>query len=112
MRPADSGLQHASTPDRNSVVAADVVDGARFPVPADSSEFDIDNPARTELDCLPGISGGMNRFIKADRCRNLFLKLRVVDDVFVMERLLEHHDVVSIHFLENVYISERVRGIR
>ena len=50
----------------------------------------------------------MDRFIQADWRLDLFLQLRVIDDVFMMQRLFEHHHVVLVHLLEHVCIGQRV----
>src|SRR2546426_4114694 len=112
MRASDPGLQHSTTPNRNSALTASIVHGARFPVATDAAEFDIDDLASTDLYCFPCIVSGMDRFIKADWSLDLLLKLGMVDDVFVMERLLEHHHVVSIHPFENVDIRQRISRVR
>src|SRR5258706_14436530 len=112
MSPPDSGFQHPSAPYWNSMIKADIMQSAGLLMPADPAEFDVDNLARADLDSFPGIIGGMDRFIEANRRPDLFLKLGVIDDVFIVQRLLEHHDVVAVHFLEELNIGEGVRRIR
>ena len=53
----------------------------------------------------------MDRFIQADGRLNLFLKFGMVDDVFVMQRLLEHHHVVLVHLLEQIHVSQGICGV-
>src|SRR5947199_8405877 len=96
----DARFQHAGTPDRNSVIAANVMHGPGLPVPANAAELDVDDFASTDLYRFAGILGGMDRFIEADRRLDMFLKLGMIDDVFVMQTLLENHHVVAVHFFE------------
>ena len=54
----------------------------------------------------------MNGFIETDGRVDLFLKFGVIDHVFVVQWLLEHHQVVLIHLLERVDVRQRVRRVR
>src|SRR5207244_6741449 len=40
------------------------------------------------------------------------LKLGMIDHVFMMERLFEHHDVKVIHLLEQIDVVQRICGVR
>ena len=53
----------------------------------------------------------MDRFIETNRRSNVPLKLGMVNDVFVMQRLLEHQHVVSVHFFEGLNVGQCVGGI-
>ena len=74
--------------------------------------FDIDDFAGADLYCFPGILSGVDRFIETNRRSNVPLKLGMVNDVFVMQRLLEHQHVVSVHFFEGLNVCQRVGRIR
>src|SRR5262249_31294708 len=106
-----SRLQHSATPDRNPALAANVMNRSYFPMPANASQFDVDDFAGANPDRFPRILGRVDRLIETDRSFNLPLKLRVIDDVLIMQRLLEHHDVVAVHFLESLDIGQRIGRI-
>src|SRR5262249_28844139 len=75
---ADAGFQHAAAPHGDTVIAADIVNGANFFVTADAAELDVDDPASADLDRLTGVLAGMNRFIKTDWRLDVFLQLCMV----------------------------------
>src|SRR5438876_6063750 len=101
MRATDARLEHAAAPYRNSVVATDIVNSARFLVASDPPEFDVDDPAGADLDGFARVVRRVDRLIEADRRLDLLLKFGMIDHVFVMQRLLEHHHALAIHFLED-----------
>jgi hypothetical protein len=77
---ADTRLEHSAAPDRNTVIAADIMQGTSFPVPADPAEFDVDDLARAQLDCLSRIVRRVNRFVENKWASQSALKLGVIDD--------------------------------
>ena len=79
---------------------------------AHPAEFNIDNLAGADLDRFSGVFGGVNGFIQTDGRIDLFLKLGMIDQVFIVQRLLEHHEVVLVHVLEHAGIGQRIRRIR
>ena len=93
------------------LIPAHIVHRSRFAVSADAAQLDIDNAARADLDGLARIVRRMNGLIEADRSSDLALKLGMVDHIFVVQRLLEHHHLEFIHPSEEVDIVERVCGI-
>src|ERR1041385_2840178 len=50
----------------------------------------------------------MDRLVETNRCLYLLLQLGMINDVFVVQRLFEHHDVKAIHPFEKIDIGERV----
>src|SRR5262245_39351293 len=93
------------------MIAADIMNRSGLGVTANAAEFDIDDPASADLNRFARVRRRMNGLVETNRRRNLFLKRGMLNDVFVMKRLLEHHEIVWIHFLENFDIGQRVRRI-
>src|SRR5207244_9929354 len=59
-----------------------------------------------------GVFARVDRLVEADRSCDLTLKGRVVDEVVVRERLLDHRRLCWVDPLEQRDVPERVRGIR
>jgi hypothetical protein len=76
--------------------------------PPTRPSFDIDDAARADRYRLAGVLGGMNRLIQADWSTDVTLQFRMVNHVFVVKRLFEHHDVEGIHLPKAFNIVEGV----
>src|SRR5262245_18144369 len=108
MRAPDSRLEHATTPDRNLVVARYLFDPLCLCMTANSAQFDVDYPARLERDCVRGIFCGTNRLIQTNGRLNLSLEYCMIEDVVVSKWLLQHHQVEAVELLEQRHVGEFV----
>ena len=61
---ADSGFEHASTPDRDGVFLAEIVDAASFEVSTNPAKFNVDNFAGAESDGGFGLFVGVNALVR------------------------------------------------
>src|ERR1035437_1463660 len=100
MRPANTGFEHASAPNRNLLRLAQVMDTPRRGVSSYAPELDIDNPAGTQFDGRARMLLGVDTFIEADRRVELALQLRVTIQVVPTQRLFNHHEVVCVEPLQ------------
>ncbi len=80
--------------------------------PANASQFDVDDVAGVEPDGLFSVVRGANGFVQADGRGQLRLQLRVIDDVVMRERLLNHHEIEIVEAAQVICIGERVSGVR
>ena len=112
MGAADAGFEHASTPHRQFVGLAEIVNLSGLAKPSHAADFDIDDPTSSGFDGSGTIAGVTNGFIEADRSAQFTLKPRVVIDVIVPERLFDHEQVELIEFAKMINIIERVGRIR
>src|SRR5438034_1273417 len=87
MRAADAGFEHASTPHRQVMALAEIVNLLGLAKSSHAADFDIDDPTSSGFDGSGTIAGVTNGFIEADRSEQFTLKPRVVIDVIVPERL-------------------------
>jgi hypothetical protein len=69
------------------------VDAFRLAQAAQPTDFDIDDPAASQVERFARVFDGMDALVQTDRCFQLRLQFGVVDDVVVVERLLDHHQV-------------------
>ena len=100
VRPSDPRLQHPSAPHRNPGPLANVVQLLRLREPAHAPQLDIHDPARLHRDRLFGMMRRADAFIETDRRLQLCLQLRMIDDVVVLERLLDHHQMKIVELLQ------------
>src|SRR5579864_2914398 len=112
MPPPNAGFEHAAAPHGNAVALANVVNGDGFAESAQAPDFDIDNAAGAQLDGSFGIAGLANRFVEANRGFQLALQLRMLKDVVIPERLLDHEQLEFVEFAKVAKIAGGVRGIR
>src|SRR5688572_19615704 len=94
------------------MITADIVNGARFSMTTNAPQLDVDNATRADPDCLARVVGRMDGLVETDWRLNLFLEFGVVDHVLIVQRLFDHHQVVSIHLFEHTDVGKRVRRIR
>ncbi len=78
---------------------------------ADASEFDVDDLAGAESDGGLGLLVGVNALVEADGRLQSFLDLHVAEQVVPAQRLLDHHQVVGVHLLEQVEIFQAIGGV-
>ena len=112
MSAADAGFEHASTPHRQFVGLAEIVNLLGLAKSSHAADFDIHDPTSSGFDGSGTIAGVTNGFIEADRSAQFTLKPRVVIDVIVPERLFDHEQVELIEFAKMINIIERVGRIR
>src|SRR2546427_10598495 len=112
VRTADAHLEPPAAPHGQVVGGADVVNALRRGEPPDPAGLDIHDARRTDRDRLPRVLAGVDRFVEADRRLDLALERRVVDEVIVRERLLDHHRPRRIDAFEKLDVAERVRRVR
>jgi len=96
VRAPDAGLQHAAAPHRNARRLGHVVDPFGFREPSDPPQLDINDSARAQPDGLLGMVRGADAFVQANGSFELGLQLRMIDDVVVGQRLLDHHQVIVV----------------
>jgi hypothetical protein len=96
VRPPNTSLQHSATPDRNGVLAADLLDPPRFAVAADPPELNINDPAGFQFDGRESVPRIINAFIQTDRGLDLRLQLRMRVDVVPVQRLFHHQQLMLI----------------
>ena len=68
--------------------------------PADAARLDVDVAAALQADRLLGLPQAADAFVEADRRANLRLQCRVIDQVVVRQRLLDHRQVQLIDLAE------------
>ena len=79
---------------------------------ADAARFDVDDARRADRDGFSCVFDAVDRFVETDRRADLLLQRRVIDDVVVRERLLDHHRSRFVDLLEQRRVLERVGGVR
>src|SRR5580704_12129308 len=109
VRAADAGFEHSSTPYGNSGGLSDVMHALGFSKSTDAAELDINDPASLHIDGLFGLVRAPDAFIQADGGFKLGLQLRVIDNLVVSERLLDHHQSEFVQTLEQRGVAQRVR---
>src|SRR5437773_11484983 len=112
VRPADAHLEHPSAPHGHVVRAADVVNTLRRSEPADPPGLDVHDPRWADRDRLARVLAGVDRLVETDGRLDLALERRVVDEIVVRERLLDHHRARRIDALEKRSVAERVGRVR
>src|SRR5213595_2067998 len=90
VRAADPHLEHSAAPDWYVARYADIVHAFRGRQPADAAGLDVDDLSRADLDRLARVLSGVDRLVEADRSGDLALQRRMIDEVVVRERLLDH----------------------
>src|SRR3989475_9230439 len=112
VRTADAHLEHPSAPHGHVVGGANVVNTLRRSEPADPPGLDVHDARGADRDRLPRVLAGVDRVVEADRRLDLALERRVVDEIVVRERLLDHHRARRIDALEKRSVAERVGRVR
>src|SRR5881396_960851 len=112
VRPADAHLEHPSAPHGHVVRGADVVHALRRSEPADPPGLDVHDPRCADRDRLARVLAGVDRLVETDGRLDLALERRVVDEIVVRERLLDHHRARRIDALEKRSVAERVGRVR
>src|ERR1035441_9158721 len=108
---SDASLQHSATPDGNIVGLAKVVDLQRFGESAHAADLDVDDAAGAGFNREGGAAHADDRFVEADRGAQFLLQARVVVDVVVPQRLLNHQQVELVELAQVLDLVERVSGI-
>ena len=110
-RAADPRFEHAAVPDGDVARRAQIVQPDRLAESADAPRFDVDDAAGAGADRLARDRDGLDRFVEADGRLQLLLQPRVVGHVVVVERLLDHHQLVAVELAEVAGVGDRVRGV-
>ena len=79
---------------------------------ANPPKLHIDNFAGADFDRFARVLYAVDGFIQTNRRRKLTLKFRVIHKVFPAERLLDHHQVEPVKFLQALNVAERVGRVR
>src|SRR6266404_6999580 len=108
---SDPGLQHPAAPHRNAVRLAKIMDLLRRRVPADASQLDVDDLAGTQRDRRPRVLQRVNAFVQANRRFEPLLQFHVTVQILPPQRLLDHHQVISIELLQQRPVRRAIRGI-
>jgi len=93
---------------------AQVVDALRLAQTAQSADLDVDDAAAPQIEGFARIVDRMDALVQTDRRAQLCLQPRVIDDVVVRQRLLDHHQLELIQRLQRLHmlrIVERVGGV-
>src|SRR6516162_2195474 len=96
LRAADAGFKHASAPDGNAVALAEVVDALGLKMPADPSEFDVDDLASAQSDGGFCVFVGVDAFVETNRGLEIVLDFDVTEEIVPAERLLNHHEIEAV----------------
>ncbi len=112
MRPSDVRLQHPAAPHRYSRVAAQVVCAHALGKTTHAPALDIDHSTASEIQRLASVFRRVNAFIEAERSGQLTSQDRVVHNVVVRQRLLDHREAVLIQPAQVTSISRLVCGVR
>lgn len=62
---ADSGLEHAATPNGNAMLEVEGLDASRFSVSTDAAKLDVDDAACAERDGSLSVAEAMDALVKA-----------------------------------------------
>ena len=111
VRAADAGFQHASAPDGNGFLLAEIVDAAGSGVTSDAAQFHIDDVAGANFDGGASVLDIVNALVEADGCFELALQRGVGVDVVVAQRLLDHDQVEGIEPLQVRSIFQVIGGV-
>src|ERR1700687_1848420 len=88
------------------------MDFQRFGESANAANLDIDNSAGAGFDGERSAARTDDRLVQANRSAQLFLQARVVVDVVVPERLLDHQQIEWIELSQVLDLIEGISGIR
>src|SRR5437870_2950251 len=91
MRATDAGFEHAAAPNWKSALATNFFHSLRLRVPADAAQFHVYHAASAEFQRMFRVFSGAYRFVEANRRFDLLLQSRVIENVVVRQRLLNHH---------------------
>src|SRR5712672_2844366 len=100
MSASDSGLQHATTPDRNILRLAKVMNLPGLGKAAHAANLDVNDAAGPTLDREGRGAGMHDRLIQADGSTQLFLQTGVVVDFVFPQGLLDHQKIELIEALQ------------
>ena len=79
---------------------------------ADPAGLDVDDAARPGRERICRLTGRVQRFVEADGRTNRRLERGVIADVVVVERLLDHHEIVGVELRQVGPVAELVGGVR
>ena len=96
--PSDTGLEHPTAPDRDTLRPAQVMDEDSLAQPAHPSGFDVYNLAGVHLESRAGMLQAEDAFIQADGCVKLFLKLVMIPEIILIQRLFDQQQFQTIQW--------------
>src|SRR5258708_3084817 len=111
MGPPDTGFQHATGPEGYTALSAYLFDAVGLAMAANTSKFDVNDPARAKFDGMLCIRKRAHRFIQTDGRFDLFLQLGMIEHIIVRQGLLDHHQFEFVERFEKPYIRQRVSRI-
>src|ERR1035441_1529432 len=100
MRAPDPGLQHAAAPHRYASRMGYVVNLLGFGKSSHASQLNIYDASRTHSNRLLRMMRATDAFVQADGSIETSLQFRVIDDLVVSQRLLDHHEVELVEMLQ------------
>src|SRR5882724_4413031 len=112
VRAPDPRLQHPATPHRDALGLAKIVNPLRHGVSAHSPHFDVDDLASAQCDSRLRLLRRMDALIQANRRLQSLLQLDMTVQIIPAQRLLDHHQVISVQLLEQRPIRSAIRRIR
>src|SRR5882757_2374855 len=101
-----------SVPHRCRTLPANFLNPARLAVTADAAKLDIDDLACAQLNrgaCVMGVVDGL---VEANRSAHLRLQFGMIENVVPGERLLDHHELVSVECLQMGGLLKMISRIR
>src|SRR5690348_12310672 len=90
MSASNARLQHSAAPYGHASRVAELMNRQRLRISANSSNFDIDHPATSEVERVFGPPGIGDAFVETNWRGQLCLQLRVIHEIVVIQRLLDH----------------------
>src|SRR5271156_4765866 len=111
VRAADAGFQHASAPDGDSFLLAEIMNAAGCGVAAEAAELHIDYFAGADFDGGAGVLDVVNTFVETDGSFELALQRGVGVDVVVAQGLLDHDQVEGVQPLQVRSVFQAIGGI-
>ena len=83
----------------------------RLQVTAHAPHLDVDDAPRVKLQTFAGVFGRVDGLIQTEWCGELALKLRVVEEVVMGQRLLDVVQAEFVELLENPRVGQRVGAV-
>src|SRR5262249_11599676 len=107
----DTGVEHSTAQYSYLGPSSHIVDRNCFAEAPHAPDLDVNDAAGAQLGRGLSVAAAANRFIQADRRLQFLLQLRVIVEVVMPQRLLNHKKVEAVELTQVVDLVQRVRGI-
>ena len=111
MARADGAFEHAADPAGDARGPAQVVNLHRVRQPADAARLDVHVAAALQARSPARLAAGRDAFVEADRRADLRLQRRVIDQIVVRQRLLDHRQVELVDLAEQRHVVEPIAAV-